>query len=407
MPRLRILHVIPSVSMRDGGPSRAIGIMERALSAAGVEVTTLTTDHDVELYGGADPTAAVNGAHRIYARKWLHPYKVAPGLIPHLTRAVETHDVVHIHALFSFATTAAAWAARRAGVPYIVRPLGSLARYGLRERRQRLKQLSLALVERPILRAAAAVHFTSRAELEEAQGIGVPMRGIVIPLGVDADDGPPVVPLQHAALADRRVILFLARLDPMKNLEAVIDAVAASPMLRGSCALVIAGTGDSGYVAKLKGRAAAAGISQHTLWLGHIEGTQKRAALAAADVLALPSFMENFGIAAVEALLAGLPCVLGEGVAIAAAIEQAGAGISVRPEAPAVAHALERVLGAEPAVARTMGLRARQLAETEFSTTAMAQRLIALYEQVRRPPRLEARTASGALAPRETSPEAP
>ena len=407
MPRLRVLHVIPSVSMRDGGPSRAIGIMERALSAAGVEVTTLTTDHDVELCGETGPPAAANGAHRIYARKWLHPYKVAPGLVPHLMRAVQTHDVVHIHALFSFATTAAAWAARRAGVPYIVRPLGSLARYGLRERRQRLKRLSIALVEGPILRAAAAVHFTSRAELEEAQAIGVPMRGVVIPLGVDADDGPPAAPLQHAALADRRVILFLARLDPMKNLEAVIDAVAASPMLRGSCALVIAGTGNTGYVAKLKGRAAAAGISEHTLWLGHVEGAEKRAALAAADVFVLPSFMENFGIAAVEALLAGVPCVLGEGVAIAAAIEQAGAGIRVRPEAPAVTQALEHILGADPALARAMGQRAKELAETEFSTAAMAQRLISLYEEVRGVQQSEARTGSGALAPPQTSPEAP
>ena len=153
------------MSVRDGGPSRAIGIMERALSAAGIEVTTLTTDHDVSLYGGAGPPVAANGAHRIYARKWLHPYKVAPGLIPHLMRTVQTHDVVHIHALFSFATTAAAWAARRAGVPYIVRPLGSLARYGLRERRQRLKRLSMALVEGPILRArgGGALHQPCRA----------------------------------------------------------------------------------------------------------------------------------------------------------------------------------------------------------------------------------------------------
>jgi glycosyltransferase involved in cell wall biosynthesis len=393
--------------MRDGGPSRAIGIMERALSAAGVEVTTLTTDHDIKPDGGAGPPAAVNGAHRIYARKRLHIYKVAPGLVPHLMRAVQTHDVVHIHALFSFATTAAAWAARRAGVPYIVRPLGSLAGYGLRERRPRLKRLSLALVEGPILRAAAAVHFTSRAELEEAQAIGVPMRGVVIPLGVDADAGPPAPPLQHAALAGRRVILFLSRLDPMKNLEAVIDAVAASPMLRGSCALVIAGTGDAGYVAKLKGRAAAAGILDHTLWLGHVEGAQKQAAFAAADVFALPSFMENFGIAAVEALLAGVPCVLGEGVAIAAAMEQAGAGLRVPPEASAVAQALEHVLGAGPALACTMALRAKELAETEFSTAAMAERLIALYEEVRGVRRPEARTGSGTLAPARTSSEAP
>src|SRR5262249_41206155 len=149
MPPLRVLHVIPSVSTRDGGPSRAISVMERALSAAGVQVTTLTTDHDIGPRGGAGAPAPVNGAHPIYAHKWLHPYKVAPGLIPHLMRAAQTHDVVHIHALFSFATTAAAWVARRAGVPYIVRPLGSLTRYGLRERRQKLKRLSMAMVEGP------------------------------------------------------------------------------------------------------------------------------------------------------------------------------------------------------------------------------------------------------------------
>jgi glycosyltransferase involved in cell wall biosynthesis len=407
MSRLRILHVIPSVSMRDGGPSRAIGIMERALSAAGIEVTTLTTDHDVGLHGEAGAPVAVNGAHRIYARKWLNAYKVAPGLIPHLMRTVPMHDVVHIHALFSFATTAAAGAARRAGVPYIVRPLGSLARYGLRQRRQRLKRLSLAMVEGPILRGAGAVHFTSPAELEEAQAIGVKMRGVVIPLGVDADDGPPVAPLRHPALAGRRVILSLSRLDPMKNLEAVIDAVAASPILRGSCALVIAGTGDSAYVARLKARATAAGISEHTLWLGHVEGAQKRAALAAADVFALPSFMENFGIAAVEALLAGVPCVLGRGVAIAATVEQAGAGIRVRPEAREVAQALERLVGADPAVAHAMGLRAKALAETAFSPAVMAQRLIGLYQEVRSFPQPEARAGSGALAAPRTSPDSP
>jgi hypothetical protein len=91
--------------------------MERALSASGVGVTTLTTDHDVEPCGRGGPPPNANGARRIYARKWLHPYKIAPGLVPHLLRIVGGHDVVHIHGLFSFSSTVAAWAARRAGVP--------------------------------------------------------------------------------------------------------------------------------------------------------------------------------------------------------------------------------------------------------------------------------------------------
>ena len=45
---LKILHVIPSVSARQGGPSRAIVDIERALTARGLEVTTVTTNDDAD-----------------------------------------------------------------------------------------------------------------------------------------------------------------------------------------------------------------------------------------------------------------------------------------------------------------------------------------------------------------------
>jgi glycosyltransferase involved in cell wall biosynthesis len=367
------------VSPRDGGPTRAIGIIERALSDSGVEVTTLTTDHDLELERRPGDPAAENGARRIYAHKWLDTYKVAPGLVPSLMKAVQGHDVVHIHALFSFASTTAAWVARYSRVPYVVRPLGTLGCYGMRARRRRLKRLSTALVEGPIIRRAAAMHFTSRAELEEAEALGLPMRGVVIPLGVDWE-GPPAAPVAHPALAGCRVILFLSRLDPKKNVEALIDAVASSQMLSSSCALLIAGTGESAYVSSLQARASAAGLSDRTVWLGYVEGAQKRAALAAADVFVLPSISENFGIAAIDALHAGVPCVLGRGVAIAREIDEAGAGLAVPPEAGAVAQALERILGTD--LRRRMAQRAAQFAGREYSVQVMAKRLIALYEGI-------------------------
>jgi glycosyltransferase involved in cell wall biosynthesis len=383
--RLNILHVIPSVSPVRGGPSRIIEVMEAAVTEAGAQVTTATTDDDGwgrRLAIDAQPIQ-INRATRFYARKWLEFYSVAPGIVPWLWTNVHRFDVVHIHALFSFSSIAAAIVARAQGVPYIIRPLGTLTTYGFRQRRHWLKRLSLAFIEGPILRGSVATHFTSKAEWDEAAALGIPMRGIVIPLGV----GEPAPANREALLRDfptlegRQRLLFLSRLDPKKNLEGLLRAFAELQHCRAQATLLIAGDGPAPYVAILKALARSLGIARHVFWLGHIEGSRKSAAFAAADVFVLPSFSENFGIAAVEALLAGLPCVLGEGIAIAKDIEEAGAGVVTAPEPKAIARALEQLLG-DDTLRRDMGARGKAFAECHYSIRAMAEQLVTLYKDV-------------------------
>jgi glycosyltransferase involved in cell wall biosynthesis len=360
--------------------------MERALSRSGIDVTTLTTDHDMwdESSVSDRMPAIANGCRRVYARKWITPYKVAPGLALYLARHIRNYDVVHIHALFSFASTVAAWIARFSGVPYIVRPVGTLNAYGLAKRRRRMKRLSIALIERSILRHASAIHFTSQAELDEARASGLVFAPTTIPLGVEADDAKPADTAEAAISlpAGLLVVLFLSRLDPKKNLEVLIDAFASSPQLQQRAVLLIAGSGDRTYVDTLKRRAGALGGTEHIVWLGHVSGGFKRAAFAAADVFVLPSLSENFGIAAVEALRASVPCVLSSEVAIAGEIEKAGCGLSIRPDTSAVASALQRLLF-DDSLRMCMAKKAREFAEREYSSETMAKRLIELYDDVR------------------------
>src|SRR5262249_26163079 len=119
----------------------------------------------------------------------------------------------------------AAYLARRMQVPYVLRPLGVLAPYGLTERRPRLKKLSLSLLERRLIRSASAMHFTSHAEASEAEALNLTFNGVVIPLGIDTEE--------LAKLAERRnltekprTLLYLSRIDPKKNLEALLRAFA-------------------------------------------------------------------------------------------------------------------------------------------------------------------------------------
>ena len=383
---MKVLQVIPSLSWVHGGPSRAIRVIERALIDHGISVETIATDddgHGQRLRRAHAEALTEEGSIRWYFHKWFDFYIVAPGMLVWLLRNVHRYDVVHVHAQFSFASLAGPWTARRAGVPYIIRPLGTLSRYSLQSRRPRVKKLSLLLFEKRLLRDAAAVHFTSELEKAEALSLGVSMRSRVIPLAVE---GMPTlsrssVEAQFPALIDSDVVLYLSRIDPKKNIEGLLRAFARCTLDRPRLSLLVVGDGPTTYLASLHTLARELGIEQKIVWAGHLSGEAKAAAFGIASVFALPSFSENFGIAAVEALAAGVPSVLSEGVAIAADAREAGAAVVTTTAPESIAEAISTLL--DDAEARQhMSDLARTFAEQNYSVSAMGQSLFDLYNDV-------------------------
>jgi glycosyltransferase involved in cell wall biosynthesis len=380
---VKVLHVIPSVAAAHGGPSRAMRMIESALASQGIDVETATTDDDGTRHGRIVEASVPEGTgQRRYFPKTTAFYKVSTGLARWLLGHARDYDLIHIHALFSFSSTIAAYAARKAGVPYIVRPLGTLADYGMRNRRRWLKRISVSLVESGILRNAAAVHFTSNMERDEAAALGLDLRGIVIPLAAEAAPRADAEAFlsRFPELRERRWVIFLSRLDPKKNVEALLQAVALAPA-DASTRWVIAGDGDPAYVRSLHELAGKLGVESQVLWTGHLEGDAKAAALAGARLFVLPSASENFGISVVEALQAGLPVVVGHGVALASAVEEYDAGAAIEPDPQAILEAVQRYLGDEDARALA-ATNARRLAASEFSMEALGAKLKSLYATI-------------------------
>ncbi|PPC88185.1 MAG: hypothetical protein CTY31_02270 [Hyphomicrobium sp.] len=384
---IKVLHVIPSVSLVHGGPTHALNTIERALTNNGIDVTTLTTDDDgpqCRLALSAQPDRT-NNARRVYFRKQSDFYKVALGVIPWLWRNVHTFDAIHIHGLFSFTSIVAGYIARIRGIPYVVRPLGTLADYGQKTHRPTLKKLSLAVLEGPILSSAYAVHFTSENERTEAEAIVANLSGIVIPLGIEMTDPDPSTskkPERPVAATDAAIhLLFLSRIHPKKNIEGLLHAIAAIVAEGSHLRLDIAGEGSPDYVHKLQKLAATLGLQERIFWLGHVDGPQKAATFATADIYLLPSFSENFGIAAAEAMAAGKACILGSGVAIGADAARCGAALLVEPEPEHIAAALRRLLHNKKA-RLAMGTAANSHARRMFSTDLMAHRMAALYDKM-------------------------
>ena len=379
---MKILHVIPSVSLVHGGPSRAIIDIERSLAARGVEVTTVTTNDD----GDTRTLSVLSGQPVVtpYATRWYFPrttvsFKISVGLGQWLRKNVKEFDVVHTHALFSFAPVAAAYIARRAGVPYVLRPLGVLANYGMTQRRPLLKQASLALVERRLIVSASAIHFTSLTEMADAEALGLECKGVVIPLGIDLSN-----PTKHRYIHNDDGafnLLFLSRIDRKKNLEGLMKALNLILPKYPRLKINIAGDGDPRYILMLHTLANQLGIEGHINWLGHLQGKAKREALEGASAFVLPSYSENFGISVVEALAAGLPCVVSREVAISDEIARVGAGIVTGTTPEEIATGIERLLNSESEMV-AYSHAARLLACDRFSIDVMGERLEALYRGI-------------------------
>ena len=381
MPAHKILHVIPSVGPQRGGPSVLMRTLARALSQTGMEVHVATTDDNGP---GRLPVPHGLPQHEDGATFWYFPrqtrfYTFSWPLTQWLARHVSEFDLVHIHALFSYAALPAALLAHRAGVPYIVRPLGTLNRWGVRNRRPWLKQLSFRVLESRILAAAAGIHYTCEQERVEAGELGVSANPLIIPNAVELPTREICPP--HALPHGRKVILFLSRFDRKKGLDLLFAAFAR---LRTGCpgvVLVLAGTGDPELVASLKSDADRLGIAADVVWAGFLTGEDKWAALGAADVFVLPSYSENFGIALVEALACGCPVVLSDQVGIHREISRAEAGLVIPCRVEELAAAILNVL-TDAALRRRMSENGVRLARRQFSIEAVSRQLAAAYAAV-------------------------
>ena len=391
---LRILHVIPSVSPKHGGPSFALPLFTSAIARQGAEVTVATTDDDgpgarLDVPLG-ELVPGPGSASYIYFRKNTDFYRISRSLARWLRDHSRDFDVVHIHALFNFVSFTAARAAWRTGVPYVVRPLGVLNRYGLEKRRPILKHWSIRLIELPILRRAAAIHYTAEAERAEAASAHpdvAALNSVIIPIPVEmpAAGNSAAFSTRFPAASNRTIVLFLSRLDRKKGIELLLSAFSKMRAEFPNALLVLAGSGEESYVEELHEKAGELGCGADVLWPGFMSGEDKRALLEAATVFVLPSFSENFGIAAAEAMAAGVPSILSENVAVAPDAAAAHAAIMVPCEAFAIADAIRQLLG-DPGLRARLGSRAKSFIQDRFSSSAIGIQLIDLYARLSKHP---------------------
>jgi glycosyltransferase involved in cell wall biosynthesis len=388
---MRILQIVPALSLVYGGPSQMVVGLCAALAAAGAEVTILTTDANCD--NGQAPLDVPLGVpisqdgYTVYYFRCapLRRYKFSTGLLAWLAAHAHEYDLAHIHALFSPVSSAAAAIARRQGLPYILRPLGTLDPADLKKK-ARLKQLYAAAIERANIAGAAALHFTSPQEAQISERFGATVPSWVLPLGVALPEPDRVdIRAQLGLDPTRPLLLFMSRIDPKKGLDLLIPALTALQAQGQDFQFVMAGGNpqDPAYEADMRKQLMASTFKDRVKIPGFVTGGLKTALLQAADLVVLPSYYENFGISVAEALAVGTPVVISDRVDIWPDVQQAHAGWICKCEVESLTEALGAALS-NADERQLRGQNAQVLAQSKYSWSAIAQQLLTAYDTIRR-----------------------
>lgn len=387
---LKILQIVPSISLVYGGPSQMVKGLSQALASQGVEVTVLTTDSNGDI-GQPPLDVPLNQpvAQGGYQVRYFHcspfrRYKFSLELLRWLWEHATEFDLAHIHALFSPVSTTSATVARYKKLPYILRPLGTLDPADLRKKK-RLKQVYAALLERQNLAAAAGIHFTSAQEAKISERFGTSSTDIVIPLGVKSQVFNCQCQIRrHLGIPDDLpLLLFMSRIDPKKGLNLLIPALEKLLQEGLSFQFVLAGTNpqDPDYEKQIQEQIKALALANHTTLTGFVSGELKQDLLQEADLFVLPSYYENFGIAVAEAMVAGTPVVISDQVHIWEEISNAEAGWVCTCEIDALTFVLREALQ-DVRERQRRGENAQTYALKYYSWEAIAQQMIQTYQQI-------------------------
>ncbi len=377
----RSLFVINSIDDQSGGTLRAVVNVAEAMQLAGAEVTIVAPRLPGAEYRTVENAAGLDV--RLFPA-WRRSARIgwSARQALWLLRHARSYDDVHVHSIFHVGAGFAALLAAAVRRPLVVWPHGSLDPFDLHKHATVKRVLGPTLV-RPILAGSSAVLLTSTREADELVTYGARVRREVVALPVAAP--PPgegaAFRARYGLAPDRPLVLFLGRVNYKKGLPLLIDAVSR---LSHDAVLVVAGSGEDDAHAAAVSAAAQHGLTDRTVFTGWIEGADRADALAAADVFALLSDNENFGLAVVEALAAGVPAVISDQVYLAEDIAASGAGLVVERDAAAAAKAIDSLL-TDPVRAADMGRAAATFAASEYGPLRVGERLVALQLRRGRP----------------------
>jgi glycosyltransferase involved in cell wall biosynthesis len=346
--KLKLFLSSTSLLSAYGGPAHSVSRLAESLADEGIEVGLWAAD------GSAPVTPLVR--RDVSLTRLDGP----------LERALETFgrpDIIHDNGLWLRHNHRLAVLAANRAIPRTVSTRGMLEPWAM-SHKQFKKRIAWMAYQKRDLRLASAIHATTSVEARniERLDLGVPVRAI--PNGVDLPPG------RRAAADNRgtRTALFLGRIYPVKGLPMLIEAW--DKVRPVGWRLVVAGPDEAGHLAVVKRLVKEASLSDVISFPGQVTGEKKQKLFAEAELFALPTHSESFGMAIAEALAFELPVLTTTG-APWPELESRNCGWSVEPTSSGLAKGLAAATSKTNGELLEMGRNGREFVSANYAWTVI------------------------------------
>jgi glycosyltransferase involved in cell wall biosynthesis len=303
-----------------------------------------------------------------------------------LSREASFFDLIHIHELWHHAHFVAYRAAVRNKIPYVITIHGALENWALNYKAIK-KRFYMWAIQAHILKKARGLHVFTDEEARNLKRFKNYNHVVVIPNGVNLAEFSGLPSKQHfeivhPELKGKKVLLFLGRIHPIKGLDILAKAFGGLVRERGTdeVSLLIAGPDEGGYRSIVESVLKSEGCLGSTIFAGVLDGKDKLAALARADVLVQPSYSEGFSTSILEGLACGIP-VLVTSKCNFPEIQEMGAGKVIEPDADKLLTALKNMLS-DSHMLKKMGENGKRLVSEKYDWDMIAVKMIDFYEEI-------------------------
>jgi glycosyltransferase involved in cell wall biosynthesis len=379
-----VAHLVPLVGRRAFGLGAVAMQLGSCQARMGWNSQVWCVDEEDEARWATGVHGAPAELVRCFPRLGPHFLAYAPRL-EKLASGTEGQvvSILHQHGIWTaLSRVTARWHSAH-NRPTVIAAHGSLDAWALRRSRLK-KRLAWLLYEGRNLRTAASLHATSEAELRNFRDFGLRNPVAVIRNGIteawieSTGDGSRFR-LRHSISEDRRLLLFLSRITPKKGLPLLLDALAGVRRKLRDWLLIIVGVDEFGHRQQLMSQADALGIAGEVRFMGPLYGQEKRDAMAACELLVLPTHSEGSPMIVLDALGAGVPVLTTQGTPWEDLLRYE-CGWWVAISTAALGEALLDIAGRSKDELRAMGARGKDLVRSRYSWGASARQTLMLYE---------------------------